>query len=406
MVNQGLGWFQEVITLSQPYVPVSPDIEWWNSDLLAIVQASMYNPTAITGLSWWLLAITVMWVSFNKSLPPSALITVLLTGRTILYEEVITRLFNYMNLEFDEIGLKSPPDMRTMQFKQEFILKLIDKYKPSKVNIWEDRPRHVEQFTRFLESTKVEFYVHKVSMRPMYLEEKMERELVAHLLERHGKDLVFKEIVEYTGVHLNKESHRKLLELFPPKQNWAKKAHHMTMCLGEIGETTFPAGVEKESYRLGREVELEVVAYGEDEKASAVKVVCDVPTLNKIPHVTVSISPIGKPVDSNAIEKWIPVRLKGDASRVEGEEEVIGVEEKIKLKGIIKQSVKFALLAKAKPSPVKTGINFGQIILKHHPHISGPQIGKSVALLRKWIQETQQSDVVVIEEYVKTLVIE
>ncbi len=43
---------------------------------------------------------------------------------------------------------------------------------------------------------------------------------------------------------------------------WAKKAHHMTMCLGEMREDLFTS-VDKELYALGRVVELEVVAYGE-----------------------------------------------------------------------------------------------------------------------------------------------
>jgi hypothetical protein len=47
-------------------------------------------------------------------------------------------------------GLKSPPEMKTMEFKKEFIDGLVAKYKPRKINMWEDRPNHLEEFSRFL----------------------------------------------------------------------------------------------------------------------------------------------------------------------------------------------------------------------------------------------------------------
>jgi len=88
----------------------------------------------------------------------------------------------------------------------------------------------------------------------------------------------------------------------------------MTICMGEIREELF-ASVSKELCAIGREVDLEVVAYGEvlhnfsvltrfltprvpfgciqDQKAAAVMVQSGIPTLNSIPHVTIAVSPIG-----------------------------------------------------------------------------------------------------------------
>jgi hypothetical protein len=40
--------------------------------------------------------------------------------------------------------------MKTMEFKKEFINGLVEKYKPRKINMWEDRPNHLEEFSRFL----------------------------------------------------------------------------------------------------------------------------------------------------------------------------------------------------------------------------------------------------------------
>lgn len=103
---------------------------------------------------------------------------VLLTGRTESYRENIQTLISHLNLAFDVVGtelplaecvcgcavvliarstrlsarpgLKSPPEMKTMEFKKEFIDGLVAKYKPRKINMWEDRPNHLEEFSRFL----------------------------------------------------------------------------------------------------------------------------------------------------------------------------------------------------------------------------------------------------------------
>jgi len=47
-------------------------------------------------------------------------------------------------------GLKDPPHEKTMVFKKAFIDKLVEKYKPQKINMWEDRPNHLEEFSKFL----------------------------------------------------------------------------------------------------------------------------------------------------------------------------------------------------------------------------------------------------------------
>lgn len=404
--DRGLGWFQEVITLSAPYVPVAPGEEWWNQQLVKRVRESMASESAVT---------------------------VLLTGRTESYRENIQTLISHLNLAFDVVGLKSPPEMKTMEFKKEFIDGLVAKYKPRKINMWEDRPNHLEEFSRFLLEKKqlqgIDFEVHFVEMPPHFLPEEKEREVIDFLMNKHGREYIIKDIVEYTGVLLDRDSHRKLINAFPPKARWAKKAHHMTMCLGEMREDLFTS-VDKELYALGREVELEVVAYGEDEKAAAVKVTSDVPTLNTTPHVTVAISPIGRAKDSNDIRAWRPVRVTGqtypeeepqeekkaedNAATVEGEAqeaaaavplEPIWVDHKIVLKGKIFQNVRLHIGAKPKPQAPKLVLNFGKIIGKHHPDIKGPQIGKMVVQVKQWTLETGTADEVLIEEFIKNLTI-
>jgi len=351
----GLGWFQEVITLSTPYVPLEPGDEWWNHQLVNRVRDSMASRSSIT---------------------------VLLTGRTESYRNVIQALLDHLGLAFDEIGLKDPPHEKTMVFKKAFIDKLVEKYKPQKINMWEDRPNHLEEFSKFLLEKKqklnIDFEVHFVELPPHFLSEEKEREVIEYLINKHGQEHIIKDIVEYTGVLLDKESHFKLLQTFPPKERWSKKAHHMTICMGEIREELF-ASVSKELCAIGREVDLEVVAYGEDQKAAAVMVQSGIPTLNSIPHVTIAVSPIGRARDSHNIKVWRPVRVTGEACPVTtelGEEsqkeaslEPIWLEKKLVLRGKIFQNVRLHIGTKSKPQIPKVSFNFGKIIGKHHPDI-------------------------------------
>ncbi len=72
---------------------------------------------------------------------------------------------------------------------------------------------------------------------------------------------------------------------------------------------------EARSKIVGKKVVMRVVAVGLSDKAMAVQVegvdeMSEVPmrTRNRIPHITVAVSPIGKPKDSNTIEQWEDVK--------------------------------------------------------------------------------------------------
>jgi len=111
------------------------------------------------------------------------------------------------------------------------------------------------------------------------------------------------EKVLYSAVVLDDDSHTMLVNAFKtfiPK-DFKIYAHHMTINMGELRE-------EYKKY-LGMTVMLKVVGLGIDEKAIAVKVE-GFPTVNKIPHVTlaVDVNNGGKPVMSNNITKWQPIK--------------------------------------------------------------------------------------------------
>ena len=105
--------------------------------------------------------------------------------------------------------------------------------------------------------------------------------------------------ISYTGVVLTPESHRLLLSKFEGiiPEDWKKYAHHMTINMSDASE-----GPAKNL--IGEKAILKVIAYAMDEKALAVEIRTDIPSHNRVKHVTVATSPIGKPGDSNDLLNW------------------------------------------------------------------------------------------------------
>ncbi|KAL6056658.1 Protein-lysine N-methyltransferase efm5 [Balamuthia mandrillaris] len=280
----GFGWFQEVITLSPPFVPSEPSIDWWNEELLPVVKNSMDDPQSYT---------------------------VLLTGRSVAYTHVISNLVEHAGLRFDSMGFKDSAE-RTIDFKTRFLVEVLRRVLPQKcpgaplqLNIWEDRPSQAAQFRAFFQGYSAELQrrrmkklrkkerrraekgkaeaslqekgeddkkvqgkgkqnqtttgavkgeeetvvehedgeeetVLKVTVHDVYLEDKEmlpehEKEVVEHLLEKYGAGWELQpDVVEYTAVFLDADSRQRLLTLFPPPLGWTPKADHMTMTLGPI----------------------------------------------------------------------------------------------------------------------------------------------------------------------------
>jgi hypothetical protein len=110
-----------------------------------------------------------------------------------------------------------------------------------------------------------------------------------------------KDRVLYSAVVLSKESHNKLLEVFADliPEGWKEFAHHMTIVFGK----GLPEDQKKD---LDQEVTLHATDIGISDDAIAVKVE-GYSTTNKIPHITIAVSPQGKPQMSNQIENWQPL---------------------------------------------------------------------------------------------------
>jgi len=120
---------------------------------------------------------------------------------------------------------------------------------------------------------------------------------------------------------------------------------------GEVGLVERAGGGEREPHGglvvvhgdrvdvlAGLDGELRVTHIGWDKELGvvAVQVESDIPSENDIPHITLAVSPTGKPRDSNKITNWKPVgrplTLKGQAQDVHAEGE-----DKPKLTGLAKE---------------------------------------------------------------------
>ena len=129
--------------------------------------------------------------------------------------------------------------------------------------------------------------------------------------------------ISYSGVVLDGESKQQLLGLAIP-EGWELVAHHMTITMGSLihkkGKHDF-----SETYPVGAEVELPVIAVGKDDKAMAVKVQAPNGISEKIsfPNITVAVNREGggKPFHSNNIpeanfEPLSGITLKGTVEEV------------------------------------------------------------------------------------------
>ena len=107
----------------------------------------------------------------------------------------------------------------------------------------------------------------------------------------------------YTAIILKDEDHNRLLQALQPiiPVGWEILAHHMTINMGSAKQG--PA-----AERLNEEVILVVKSFAINNKVCAVGVLTNVPSNNKIKHITLAVnrSNGGKPMHSNDLVDWEP----------------------------------------------------------------------------------------------------
>ena len=109
----------------------------------------------------------------------------------------------------------------------------------------------------------------------------------------------------YVGIFLDDESKEDLKELFPTPKDWKGYYDHMTVVFND-GSRIANIVKEYNEANVGREFPLVITGVGISENAMAVKVKLPLGVIcaNPIPHITLCVSPEGKPSDSNNIEIW------------------------------------------------------------------------------------------------------
>lgn len=373
----GLGWYQDVLTLSAPYVPVQPEDRWWIQSVVEKVHESIASPHCLT---------------------------VLLTGRTTAYLSIITALVQHKGLCFDHTLLKPLGGHRTFDFKRSAVRLLLSTYKNvTHLNvhmslsliirckllsplhqIYEDRDDHADKFRELLQQLKsIKGAVHLVEEQTeSCLPRVQELELVGALLSRYGSGLLeLHESVEYSCVLLDSASHKRLRTQFPsPSPEWHYRAHHMTLCLGPLVPSTGAVA--------GAAVTLQVVAVGRSDAALAVRVEGGgVRSLNAVPHITIAFAPTAHAKDSNDIKEW---------------REATGLE-RMELQGTVQEMKRWALTAVKRQQRPPTGLNLGALVRSVHPSAEGPAIGELVKQLRDWLKEKNTSDEDEIKAHVKEM---
>ena len=147
------------------------------------------------------------------------------------------------------------------------------------------------------------------------VDNKLRKELYWELTDRDVLNEEDVKKISYTAVVLDEKSHSTLLQVLGPMipKDWKIYAHHMTINMGPIDNKDL----------LGESAELQVTSFAKDNLVMAVGVNSDIPSTNKIPHVTVAVNVNagGKPFLSNKLTDWkplgFPLTLTGKVTEVE-----------------------------------------------------------------------------------------
>ena len=110
----------------------------------------------------------------------------------------------------------------------------------------------------------------------------------------------------YIGIELENESKEILKKKFGDREGWKVYCHHMTSVFNTKGTELSDYETKWFKENMGKKVLLIVSHYGENEKAAAVRVMCNAPCRNKVRHITLgtNLKNEGKPIDSNYILGW------------------------------------------------------------------------------------------------------
>lgn len=303
----------------------------------------------------------------------------------------------------------------TIDFKLDVIQELLSVFPSLKhVEVFDDRQTHVKFFHDALEKWKIAqriatFQTHLVSVDDCLMPTELERELVLDLVKTHNdriyacmadpkvsqqmtmlsieaspsidevsatvprrktisnyrKPIELIDHVEYTAIFLESASKELLQSTFKTPDGWKIKSDHMTVSFGSANEEMIEklGGLESThtmiATHIGNYNDL-CIALKLDTSTGLV-------SENETPHITLHVSQAGNARLSNQITEWTfldaPIELKGKLNV----KKVTGIKEE-PVKPIEKQQV-----------------SLGELVLKHHPHLKGKEIGSAVEKVKDWM---------------------
>lgn len=116
----------------------------------------------------------------------------------------------------------------------------------------------------------------------------------------------------YFGIFINDQSKQDILNLLKENnvtipKDWKIINHHMTIAFNNKSDEAIQL-FNLYADKFNSTESLTIDAIGISNEAIAVRVQYNEPIANKIPHITVAIPQNGKPVNSNYIKDWFPIK--------------------------------------------------------------------------------------------------
>lgn len=130
------GFWGRIETLSPPFVPEHPGADWWAENVVAQAKEAIADPETHS---------------------------ILLTGRPPKLAPRVQALLLSAGLTFDVCSCVGSGEGSTLEMKQRRIRSTLAALPGiQRVEMWEDRPEHVEPFQAFLREMRIGFQIHLV----------------------------------------------------------------------------------------------------------------------------------------------------------------------------------------------------------------------------------------------------
>jgi hypothetical protein len=104
-------------------------------------------------------------------------------------------------------------------------------------------------------------------------------------------------------------------------------------------------------------------------------------SLNANPHITVAVAHGAQAKESNDITTWIPFDAEPNSE----------TQEPLILQGHLSYKKVIGIQGRNSNNPAQTKpkeVSLGKLVMKHHPHLKGSEIGQAVKAVEEWMEKT------------------